>query len=220
MREIPVFKDTRLLEALDYIDRDLIAEVIADIKAPDADAVPGQSKKAVWRSVKQVLMLAACIVLISAFIPMVSYVIERYDISLGGIFGHDSTEETTVEEVTTEAETDHDHDHEEETTGSSSASTDKKEEEKKGLSTQSIITLCIFGALIVAAVVLGIIFREKVGKFLRVYKSETKKIVWLPWDQTKKSTLVVLIVLVACALAICLLDFALGQGYLAFLKLF
>ena len=140
-------------------------------------------------------------------------------------FAEDTTdvttaEETTVEEVTTEAETDHDHDHEEETTGSSSASTDKKEEEKKGLSTQSIITLCIFGALIVAAVVLGIIFREKVGKFLRVYKSETKKIVWLPWDQTKKSTLVVLIVLVACALAICLLDFALGQGYLAFLKLF
>ena len=136
-------------------------------------------------------------------------------------FAEDTTdvttaEETTVEEVTTEAETDH----EEETTGSSSASTDKKEEEKKGLSTQSIITLCIFGALIVAAVVLGIIFREKVGKFLRVYKSEAKKIVWLPWDQTKKSTLVVLIVLVACALAICLLDFALGQGYLAFLKLF
>ena len=136
-------------------------------------------------------------------------------------FAEDTTdittaEETTVEEVTTEAETDH----EEETTGSSSASTDKKEEEKKGLSTQSIITLCIFGVLIVAAVVLGIIFREKVGKFLRVYKSEAKKIVWLPWDQTKKSTLVVLIVLVACALAICLLDFALGQGYLAFLKLF
>ena len=135
-------------------------------------------------------------------------------------FAEDTTdvttaEETTVEEVTTEAETDH----EEETTGSA-ASTDNKTEEKKGMSTQTIITLCIFGVLIVAAVVLGIIFREKVGKFLRVYKSEAKKIGWLPWDQTKKSTLVVLIVLVVCALAICLLDFALGQGYLAFLKLF
>ena len=127
----------------------------------------------------------------------------------------DTPGETTPEEVTTEAETDH----EEETTGSA-ASTDNKTEEKKGMSTQTIITLCIFGVLIVAAVVLGIIFREKVGKFLRVYKSEAKKIVWLPWDQTKKSTLVVLIVLVVCALAICLLDFALGQGYLAFLKLF
>ena len=45
MREIPVFKDTRLLEALDYIDRDLIAEVVNDIKAPDADEIPGQNKK-------------------------------------------------------------------------------------------------------------------------------------------------------------------------------
>ena len=139
-------------------------------------------------------------------------------------FAEDTTdittaEETTVEEVTTEAETDHDHDHEEETTGSA-ASTENKTEEKKGMSTQTIITLCIFGVLIVAAVVLGIIFREKVAKFLRVYKSESKKIVWLPWEQTKKSTLVVLLVLVLCALAICLLDFALGQGYLAFLKLF
>ncbi len=105
MREIPVFKDTRLLEALDYIDRDLIAEVIDDIKAPDADEIPGRNKKAVWRSVKQVLMLAACIVLISALIPMVSYVIEHYDISLGGIFGHSTTEETTVDTPTEHAET-------------------------------------------------------------------------------------------------------------------
>ena len=59
MKDVAVFKDTRLLEALDYIDRDLIAEVIDDIKVPDADAVPGKSKKAVLRSVKQALMLAA-----------------------------------------------------------------------------------------------------------------------------------------------------------------
>ena len=140
-------------------------------------------------------------------------------------FAEDTTdittaEETTVEEVTTEAATDAEtqEPNEEETTGSSSTSTEKKEDKKMSLG--NIITLCIFGAIIVAAAVLGIIFREKVGKFLRVYKSEAKKIVWLPWDQTKKSTLVVLLVLVICALAICLLDFALGQGYLAFLKLF
>ena len=142
-------------------------------------------------------------------------------------FAEDTTEVTTAEEVTTEevttageeVTTADEHDHEEETTGSST-STENKTEENKGLSTQSIITLCIFGALTVAAVVLGIIFREKVAKFLRVYKSESKKIVWLPWDQTKKSTLVVLLVLVLCALAICLLDFALGHGILAFINLF
>ena len=97
MKDIPVFNDTRLLESLDYIDRDLIAEVIDDLKVPDADEIPGKSKKAVLRSVKQVLMLAACVVLISAFIPMISYVIEHYDFSLGGIFGHDTTEESTID---------------------------------------------------------------------------------------------------------------------------
>ena len=104
MKEIAVFNDTRLLESLDYIDRDLIAEVIDDLKVPDADEIPGKSKKAVLRSVKQVLMLAACVVLISAFIPMISYVIEHYDFSLGGIFEHDSTEETTVEMLTEHTE--------------------------------------------------------------------------------------------------------------------
>ena len=136
-------------------------------------------------------------------------------------FAEDTTEVTTAgEEVTTAVEeTTHDHDHEAETTGSA-ASTENKTEEKKGMSTGTIVTLIVVGVLVVVGAVLGIKFREKIAKFLRVYKSESKKIVWLPWNQTKKSTLVVLIVLVICALAICLLDFVLGQGYLAFLKLF
>ena len=56
MKDIPVFNDTRLLESLDYIDRDLIAEVIDDLKVPDADEIPGKSKKTVWRTTKQFLM--------------------------------------------------------------------------------------------------------------------------------------------------------------------
>ena len=87
-------------------------------------------------------------------------------------------------------------------------------------STEKIVLLAIFGVILVAAIVLCIIFREKVGKFLRVYKSESKKIVWLSWDQTKKSTLVVLVVLVACAVAICLIDLGLSQGFIAFINLF
>ena len=71
------------------------------------------------------------------------------------------------------------------------------------------------GVVVIAAVVLAIIFREKIGKFLRVYKSEWKKIVWLPWDQTKKSTLVVLVVLIVCAAVICLLDLGLFKGITA-----
>ncbi|MBQ8432079.1 MAG: preprotein translocase subunit SecE [Clostridia bacterium] len=86
--------------------------------------------------------------------------------------------------------------------------------------TETWILLGIFGVLLIAAIVLCVIFREKVGKFLRVYKSESKKIVWLTWNQTKKSTLVVLVVLVVCAVAICLIDLGLSQGFIAFINLF
>ncbi len=102
MRNIPVFKDTRLLEALDYIDRDLIAEVINDIKAPDADEIPGQNKKAVWRSVKHTLLFAACLVLLGAVIPVVTYVSKNLDIFSGGIWGHSTSEATESHDNYTE----------------------------------------------------------------------------------------------------------------------
>ena len=89
---------------------------------------------------------------------------------------------------------------------------DAVEETAKTMTTAEIVWLCIGGAAVLAAIVLCIIFREKVAKFFRVYNSERKKIVWLPWNQTKKSTWVVLVVLVAAAAAICLLDFALFRG--------
>ena len=91
-------------------------------------------------------------------------------------------------------------------------------EESKGLSTTAIVWIIIGGVLLVAAIVLGIIFREKIAKFLRVYKSEWKKIVWLPWDQTRKSTLVVLVVLIVCAAVICLLDLGLFKGITALIQ--
>ena len=92
--------------------------------------------------------------------------------------------------------------------------------DNKGLSTGTIVGLIVAAVLLVVAIVLCIVFREKIGKFFRVYKSEIKKIVWLPWSQTKKSTLVVLVVLIICAIAICLIDLGLSKGFLAFIKLF
>ena len=90
----------------------------------------------------------------------------------------------------------------------------------KKLSTGAIVGIIIAVVVVAAAVILGIKFREKIKKFLRVYKSESKKIVWLPWDQTKKSTLVVCVVLIICAAVICLLDVGLSKGFLAFIGLF
>ena len=90
--------------------------------------------------------------------------------------------------------------------------------EEQGLSTAAIVWIVIGGVLVVAGVVLGIKYREKIVKALRVYKSEFKKVSWLSWKDTKKSSLVVLGVLVACALVICLLDLGLSKGLLAMIQ--
>ena len=129
---------------------------------------------------------------------------------------HETTggEQSTV--VTTEGST------EAATEGSTEASTGSTSEKKDNgkLGVGGIIGICIAAAIVVVAVIFGVKYRENIVKYLRVLKSESKKIVWFPWDQTKKNTLVVLIVLIACAAAICLLDFALNKGFLAFIGLF
>ena len=84
----------------------------------------------------------------------------------------------------------------------------------------NIVALSIAAAIVIAAVVLCIIFREKVQKFLRVYKSEVQKITWLSWTQTLKSSYVVVVLLGICAAAICLLDIGLFKGFDAFINLF
>ena len=88
------------------------------------------------------------------------------------------------------------------------------------MTTGQIVGIVIAAVVLVVAVILCIRFRENIKKFLRVYKSELKKVVWLPWDQTKKSTLVVLVVMIAFAVTISLLDWGLGEGFLAFVDLF
>ena len=94
---------------------------------------------------------------------------------------------------------------------------DHAEEEtvQEGLSTAAIVWIVIGGVLVVAGVVLGIKFREKIVKALRVYKSEFKKVSWLSPKETLKSSWVVIVVLAVCALVICLLDLGLSEGLLA-----
>ncbi len=55
---------------------------------------------------------------------------------------------------------------------------------------------------------------EKIGHFFRSYKSEVKKIVWCPWKQVRKNSLVVLAVVIACAIVICALDIAFSKALL------
>lgn len=86
------------------------------------------------------------------------------------------------------------------------------------LSTPAKVWLIVGVVALIAAVVLCIVFRKKLAKLFRVYKSEVKKIVWFPWAQTKKSTLLVWVILIISALVICLLDLGLGRGLVAILN--
>ena len=78
--------------------------------------------------------------------------------------------------------------------------------------TGTIVSLAILGAIVLIVAIVCIIKREKVGKFFRSLKSETKKVVWLPWDQVRKNSIVVIIVVVIVAIVIGVLDFAFSQG--------
>ena len=53
---------------------------------------------------------------------------------------------------------------------------------------------------------------EKVGKFFRGLKSESKKVVWMPWNQVRKNTIVVIVVVVVVAIIIGGLDIAFSTG--------
>ena len=93
-------------------------------------------------------------------------------------------------------------------------------EEEKGLPVSFWISLGIFGLLILVGVALAIKNREKVKAWWRSYKSELKKIVWYPWNDVRKGTIVVVVVVVGLAAIIGLLDFAFFQGITKLGKIF
>ena len=115
--------------------------------------------------------------------------------------------DTTGEAEDEHAGHDHDHDHEE-------------TEEKKGLTVGSIISLAALGVVIILVVVYCLTHKEKVAKLFRGLKSEMKKIVWTPWNQVRKNTFVVLVVIISAVILIGLLDFLFSKGIVTLGKLF
>ena len=103
----------------------------------------------------------------------------------------------------------HDHDHDDEAT-----------EKKEGFTTGSIISLAALGVVIILVVVYCLTHKEKVTKLFLGLKSEMKKIVWTPWNQVRKNTLVVLVVIISAAILIGLLDFLFSKGIFTLGKLF
>ena len=115
---------------------------------------------------------------------------------------------------TSAVEDDHEgHDH-----GDTTGTTTTEPEKKFGLA--DIISLSLLGVFLIAVAVYCIINREKVGKLLRGLKSELKKIVWTPWNQVKKNTFVVLVIIIAAAIVIGALDLLFSKGILALGKIF
>ena len=55
-------------------------------------------------------------------------------------------------------------------------------------------------------------WRAKVQQFIREYKSELKKVVWSPWSDVKKNTVVVLVLSLGTALLIGVLDVIFSKG--------
>ena len=69
------FKDTRLLEALEYIDDRYIEDVFNVLKEPDM-AQSGYIKHPAFKHWKQYLAAAACLLLLALAIPIIRYVPE------------------------------------------------------------------------------------------------------------------------------------------------
>ena len=88
--------------------------------------------------------------------------------------------------------------------------------EKKDLNWDLIITLGVIGIAVIVLLLLylfNVKFRERVKKFFREYKSELKKVVWSPARDVKKNTIVVIVVALAFAIAIGILDVVFSRGF-------
>ena len=79
-----------------------------------------------------------------------------------------------------------------------------------------VIVLGVLVAILAAVLVFLLKNREKTASVIREYESEAKRITWLSWKDTKKSSLVVIIGLVVCSTVISFLDLGLSTGFFAF----
>ena len=140
-----------------------------------------------------------------------------------GIFA-DESKDTDDAESTTVAEKEETTEKKEETSKKNDA--DKKEEETtesaavKKVKDSLIINGIIIGVIVLIGVVLIIRFRKKLGGFLSSVKSEFKRITWSSKENTRKSFLVVIVVAIAVALMLWLIDIAFNTGISELTKLF
>lgn len=83
-----VFTDKRLLGALDYIDEKYIAEVTEDYEAFEVSGIYKPNKRTLFRTYRQFVALASCLILLSAAFSMIYYVLPQIGIDIGNWGGN------------------------------------------------------------------------------------------------------------------------------------
>lgn len=101
MKSEVIFKDKRLLEALEYIDEKYIDDVFNIIKEPDSSN-GGYTKTSPIRHWRQYLAAAACILLLAMAMPFVGYVANVIGSIAAGTSGDTSSMTTDFESEATE----------------------------------------------------------------------------------------------------------------------
>ena len=72
-------ENRRLLEAIEYIDEDIVLGVLGGLKDPVENAVHGEYQKpSPFKYWKQLTALAACLLLLSAAFPVLNYAVQRF----------------------------------------------------------------------------------------------------------------------------------------------
>ncbi|MBE6555361.1 MAG: preprotein translocase subunit SecE [Ruminococcaceae bacterium] len=80
--------------------------------------------------------------------------------------------------------------------------------ESGGISTMALVALIIGGVVLAVAIVLCIVKRKALTEALRAYRREMKNITWYSWKNVWRSTVFVIVAVLATALVVGLLDIA------------
>lgn len=80
------------------------------------------------------------------------------------------------------------------------------------ISTFALVSLIVGGVALIAVIVLCIVKRQRLMESLRAYKSEMKKITWFPWKSVWRSTVFVIVAVLATAVLVGLLDIVFFEG--------
>ena len=90
----------------------------------------------------------------------------------------------------------------------------------KGDMTRGLINIGVGVVILVVVLILCIKFRSKIPAWWKALKSECGKISWCTGDKLKKNTFVVVIIIVAIAIVIGVLDFTFSRGMILLGELF